>query len=127
MRKQIEDLAQDRLTAFYEEDGWAVEDLRYGNPFDAKATKGGEVIYLEAKGTTTAGERVIVTRNEVAFTREHPGECVMGIVSGIRLDSDRNVDHSSGELRLYAWEPDEGDLVPLDYDFYPPEEQRLED
>jgi hypothetical protein len=127
LRKQIEDLAQDRLTALYDEDGWDVEDLRYGNPFDAKATKDGEVIYLEAKGTTTAGERVIVTRNEVAFAREHPGECVMGIVAGIQLDGDGNVDRASGELRLYVWEPDEDDLVPLDYDFYPPEEQRLED
>ena len=127
LRKQIEDLAQDRLTAVYEEDGWDVEDLRYGNPFDAKATKDGEVIYLEAKGTTTAGERVIVTRNEVAFAREHPGECVIGIVAGIQLDGAGNVDRSSGELRLYTWEPDEDDLVPLDYDFYPPEEQRLDD
>jgi hypothetical protein len=42
------------------------------------------------------------------------------------LDGDGNVDRSSGELRLYAWEPDEDDLVPLDYDFYPPEEQRLD-
>ncbi|GAB3488268.1 protein NO VEIN domain-containing protein [Flexivirga lutea] len=127
LRKQIEDLAQDRLTALYESDGWDVEDLRYGNPFDAKATKGGDVIYLEAEGTTTAGERVIVTRNEVAFAREHPGECVIGIVAGIRLDSDGNVDGASGELRLYAWEPDDDDLVPLEYDFYPPDEQRLED
>jgi len=127
LRQQIEDFAQNRLTALYKEDDWDVEDLRYGNPFDAKATKNGEVIYLEAKGTTTAGERVIVTRNEVAFAREHPGECVMGIVSGIRLDSDGNVDQSSGELRLYVWEADEDDLISLNYDFYPPEEQRLED
>lgn len=127
LRKQIEDLAQDRLTALYKDDNWEIEDLRQGDPFDAKATKADEVIYLEAKGTTTAGERVIVTRNEVAFARGHPGECVMGIVSGIQLSSDGDVDETTGELRLYVWEPDEDDLLPLTYDFYPPEEQRLKD
>ncbi|MBF4161598.1 DUF3883 domain-containing protein [Nocardioides acrostichi] len=125
LRKQIEDLAQARLTERYEDEGWTVEDLRYGNPFDAKATKGGDVLYLEAKGTTTAGERVIVTRNEVAFAREHPGECVMGIVSGITLNAAGDVDPASGELRLYAWEPDDDDLVPLSFDFYPPDEQYI--
>lgn len=54
LRKQLEDLAQLRLTRLYESDGWQVEDLRVGNPFDAKATHpDGRVHYLEAKGTTT--------------------------------------------------------------------------
>lgn len=85
------------------------------------------MLYLEAMGTTTAGERVIVTRNEVDFAREHPGECVMGIVSGITLDAAGDVNPGSGELRLSAWELDEDDLVPLSFDFYPPDSQTLDD
>jgi hypothetical protein len=125
LRRQIEDLAQERLTTLYQVDGWEVEDLRHGNPFDAKATKDGEVTYLEAKGTTTAGESVIVTRNEVTFAREHAGRCVMGILAGIRVDDNDNVDPTSGELTLYEWDPADDDLKPLSFDFYPPEEQRL--
>lgn len=127
LRKQIEDAAQDRLVAFYEARGWRVQDLRYGNPFDAKATRGGESLYLEAKGTTTVGERVIVTRNEVAFALEHPGECVMGIVSGLEIDPDGDIDPASGQLRLYTWHPEDDDLDPLQYDFYPPTAQQLDE
>lgn len=118
-RKAIEDAAQQILTEHYTARGWKVEDVRYGNPFDAVATRGDEVLYLEAKGTTTAGQRVIVTRNEVAFAREHPEECVMGIVAGLIVDASGRVDPSSGELRLYAWNPEERDLDPLTYDFIP--------
>ena len=127
LRKQIEDLAQDRLADHYSDNGWTVEDLRYGNPFDAKATKDGAVVYLEAKGTTTAGRCVIVTRNEVAFAREHPGQCVMGLVSGITLTAEGDVEPSSGKLVIYAWEPGDDDLDPLTYDFYPPESLKLDD
>lgn len=120
LRKEIEDLAQARLTKLYEDDDWAVGDLRYGNPFDAKATKGDETIYLEAKGTVTKGDRVIVTRGEVAWARSHPGACIMGVLSGLTLQADGSIDPGSGTLRRYAWDAEECDLEPLDYDFYPP-------
>lgn len=125
LRKEIEDLAQQRLMDVYDKDGWVVEDLRVGNPFDAKATKGDDVLYLEAKGTVTDGERVIVTRGEVNWSLAHPGECVIGIVSGITLKKDGTVDPRSGSLRQYVWEPDDDDLDPIDYDFYPPDEAEL--
>jgi hypothetical protein len=120
LRKEIEDLAQERLMSFYRDDDWNVEDLRIGNPFDARATKEEETLYLEAKGTVTSGERVIVTRGEIAWARAHPGECVIGILSDITLKDDGSVDPNSGILRQYRWEPEDDDLVPLDYDFYPP-------
>lgn len=121
LHKQIEDVAQQRLMDYYSSRGWDVEDMRVGNSFDARATKGDEVIYLEAKGTVTAGEKVIVTRKEVAFARDHPGKCIMGVVSSIELTNDKVVDPASGILRLYPWEAREEDLCPLSYDFYPPE------
>lgn len=127
LRKEIEDLAQARLTKIYEDDGWTVDDLRHGNPFDAKATRADEVIYLEAKGTVTRGDRVIVTRGEVTWAREHPGECVMGVLAGLTLQQNGSVDPNSGTMWLYRWEPEEDDLDPLDYDFYPPSGAALED
>jgi nucleoid DNA-binding protein len=119
LRKEIEDLAQARLTRLYEDEGWKVEDLRYGNPFDAKATKGNDTLYLEAKGTVTDGERVIVTRGEVAWARSHPAACIMGVLSGLTLQQDGSIDPTSGTMRRYSWEAEEDDLRPLDYDFYP--------
>jgi hypothetical protein len=77
------------------------------------------LLYLKAKGTVTNGERVIVTRREVRFARAHPGECVIGILSGITLKADGTIDEKSGTLRQYGWEPYDDELVPLQYDFYP--------
>lgn len=96
-----------------------------GNPFDAKASKGDTTLYLEAKGTTTQGSRVIVTRGEVAWAREHPGECVIGILSSIVVKADGSVDPASGILREYVWEPDDNQLHPLDYDFYPDQDDLM--
>jgi len=119
LRGQLEDLAQLRLTQLCEADGWQVEDFRVGNPFDAMATHpDGRVLYLEAKGTTTRGERVIVTRNEVKFAREHPEQCVIGILSGIKIEQGK-VDLRSGTLRCYPWNPMDEELYPLQYDFRP--------
>lgn len=125
LRKQIEDLAQDRLMDHFSALGWAVEDMRIGNSFDARATKGDEVLYLEAKGTVTAGQKVIVTRGEVEFARDHPGRCVIGIVSGIKLLDGHSVDPGSGTLTLFEWSPAAEDLNPRQFDFYPPESARL--
>lgn len=126
-RKEIENLAQARLTKVYEGDGWHVEDLRHGNPFDAKAIKGDDVRYLEAKGTVTNGQRITVTRGEVAWARNHPGQCVIGILSNITVKKNGSVDTASGILRRYVWQPEAADLEPLDYDFYPPEDAEMDE
>jgi hypothetical protein len=118
-RRKIEDAAQDRLMAAYRTDGWDVVDTRLGHPYDARAIKGDAVRYLEAKGTTTAGASVIVTRNEVEWARSHAGECVMGIWSGIDFHADGEVDRGSGEFRLFDWDPDSSELDPVQYDWTP--------
>jgi len=120
LRSEIENLAQDRLTAHYRAQGWTVEDMRYGNSFDARATRDGDVLFLEAKGTTTAGESVIVTPGEVRFARANPGRCIMGVLSDIDVDAAGHVVASSGTLRIIDWNPDAGHLEPLSFSFFPP-------
>jgi hypothetical protein len=64
-RKKVEDAAQAMLMEHFRKDKWIVHDVRFGNPYDAIATKDGRRLWLEAKGTETSGASVIVTRNEV--------------------------------------------------------------
>ena len=110
----------------YDEDGWVVRDTRVGNPYDAVAEKPGHVRYLEAKGTTSAGASVIVTRGEVKWARQHPGECVIGILSDVRFLPGGDVDPDSGIFRIYDWNPDAGQLVPLDFDWTPTDGRLLD-
>ena len=59
-RKKVEDAAQVRLEQHLRDQGWEVKDVRFGNSYDATATKAGQpILYLEAKGTETAGTSVI--------------------------------------------------------------------
>ncbi|MET3808552.1 hypothetical protein ABIB25_005581 [Nakamurella sp. UYEF19] len=124
-RKNIEDAAQERLMDEYRARGWEVVDTRVGHPYDARAIKGDAVTYLEAKGTTSQGESVIVTRNEVAWAREHPNECVLGILANVRLDLEGIVVDGSGELRIFKWYPDPEELVAIQYNWQPSLSQLL--
>jgi hypothetical protein len=119
-RKAVEDYAQRLLERKYRDDGWAVADTRYGKPYDAVATKGNSTRYLEAKGTETDGRSVLVTVGEVRWAEQHPDECVLGVVSGIRFDPEDQLDEASGTLTEYTWDPSTGLLRPQTFTWTPP-------
>ena len=118
-RKKIEDAAQERLMRLYRDRGWTVRDTRIGHSYDATATKDGELLYLEAKGTVSAGATLLVTRGEVAHARQHPEACIMGVLSDVLFLPNGEVDPDSGTFRLYQWDPDTGDLVADSYSWSP--------
>jgi len=124
-RKQVENAAQDRLMAHYRAQGWTVLDVRYGNPYDAVATKNGQTRWLEAKGTETAGTTVVVSSGEVQWARAHPGECVLGILSDVVFLPNGDIDVASGTFRLLEWSPSDTALSPRSYDFRPPDTKPL--
>ncbi|MEV8514238.1 DUF3883 domain-containing protein [Dactylosporangium sp. NPDC051484] len=118
-RRKVEDAAQDRLMAYYRDLGWDVKDVRHGNPYDAIATKGDRTLWLEAKGTETNGTAVIVTGGEVQWAREHPGDCMLGILSDVTFLPDGEVDPATGTFRVFAWGPDNGTFTARDFDYTP--------
>ena len=103
----------------FRERGWIVQDVRFGNPYDAIATKDGRTLWLEAKGTETRGATVIVSRGEVQWARDHAGDCVLGILSDVAFHTDGEVDPTSGAFGVSLWNPDGVALSPRDYDFTP--------
>jgi hypothetical protein len=120
-RAAVEDHAQAVLEQHYRNDGWNVKDVRYGNPYDAIASKAGRTLYLEAKGTENTGAsiEVEVTQGEVNHAKKHPQQCVMGIVSDIEFDRSGTVQPGSGRLHLYDWDPKAGTLTPTRYRWKP--------
>lgn len=121
VRKAIEDTAQDRLMSYFRDRGWTVTDTRQNRPYDAVADKGAERIYLEAKGTQSRGDSVILTRNEVYHARHHPGAWVMGVWSDVKL-VDGVVDRRSGKFRVLPFSPNDEDLRPRDFDWILPDD-----
>lgn len=116
IRRAIENAAQDRLMLHYRDRGWTVTDTRQNRPYDAEAVKDAERIYLEAKGTQSRGDSVIVTRNEVDHARQYPGLCMMGVWSGMRI-TDGVVDPEEGTFRILPFNPDNRQLLPRDFDW----------
>lgn len=119
LRLQIENAAQNRLMCHFRDEGWSVTDTRHNRPYDALATKDGEALYLEAKGTTTAGGTVLVTEGEVNHARTHAGQCVMGILSELKVIGGTTVDAASGRFRVFPFNPDTGELRPTQYTWTP--------
>ncbi|MDR6558296.1 hypothetical protein J2809_002666 [Arthrobacter pascens] len=99
----------------YRDCGWTVTDTRQNRPYDAVAVLDAERVYLEAKGTRSRGDSVIVTRNEVDHARQYPGRCVMGAWSGMRFVYGA-VDPGAGIRRIRPFNPDDGQLLPRDFD-----------
>jgi hypothetical protein len=67
-------------------EGWNPKDCSASQPFDFLAQKADERLFVEVKGTTSTGVKVILTAGEIEHARQHPGESALIIVSRIHLD-----------------------------------------
>jgi len=101
----------------FEELGYTVDDVSARNPFDLVAARGSEILTIEVKGTTSAGERVILTKNEVSHARAHPGSCVLFVLESIKIrttESGLSVGGGS-PLLVKPWNPSEDSLEAISY------------
>jgi len=124
-RTAVEMHAMKVATGYFEAKGYEVEETSKNRPYDLVATKGDKTVYVEVKGTTTSGEKVFLTKNEVAHAQEHPGQCVLFVVHGIEVESDEEgqVVASGGVYRIIEdWVPEDEDLVALAFQYRVPGE-----
>lgn len=115
----VERHAMDRATAFFEARGYKVNDDSATRPYDLAISRGVEALTVEVKGTTSTGERVILTRNEVDHVRCHPGICGLFIVRNIQLlQADGLLSaHGGDDHFVLPWTIEDKDLRPISY-FY---------
>lgn len=109
--------------AYFTERGYEMRDTSANNPYDFVAHKDNEILYVEVKGTTGAGGRVILTRGEVDHVREHPGRCALFILHDIDVKDGEDGPVATGEDRrvIWRWDVDDGALSPTQYDYLVPE------
>jgi hypothetical protein len=115
--KAIELWAVELTRRHFKELGYKTEDVGATRSYDVHATKGSEVIKVEVKGTTTGGEAVVLTANEVVLhVAEHTNNA-LAIVRNIALDrSGEQPSASGGTLDVtMPWERDELKLEPIAY------------
>lgn len=95
--------------------GFDVKDVGATKSYDLHATRAGQTVKIEVKGTTSNGSEVILTRNEVDLHKSEYPNTALAIVRHIELE--RTIDDvraSAGELILqWPWQPADSLLTPI--------------
>ncbi|HUI14057.1 MAG TPA: DUF3578 domain-containing protein [Xanthobacteraceae bacterium] len=99
---------------------WRVRDVSSTRPYDFECTRGSEEMIVEVKGTTSIGEKIVMTRNEVAAHRSHHPHNALIIVHSIDLQRllPENPKADGGILLMLSpWEIVESQLRPLAFEY----------
>ena len=98
---------------------WAkVEDVSATESCDFICYSNGYKLFVEVKGTTGTGEKVIVTRNEVALARAKSPNMILAVVSDIEISRSSGAPMGRGGnlVLVDPWEIRPGDLEPLAFE-----------
>ena len=120
-RHVVERVAVDRAIAFYELEGFHVEEK--GKPYDLLCSRGSLTVHVEVKGNTGSGGKVVLTINEVNDAKSPKWRSDLFIVYGIKLDQlDAKWIGSGGTTRhLQAWCPLEKDMKAIQFEYSVPQ------
>ncbi len=116
-RTAIETHAVTRARRYLEAQGFTVRDVGAVESYDLDATRPGEHLYVEVKGTTSTGAEVVLTRNEVRLNADHHPHTMLIVVSDIALDRSTTPSRATGgRMRvLHPWAVAGEDLTPIAY------------
>jgi hypothetical protein len=118
VRKCVEDYAIRWSVRHYEHEGWSVSNVGATESYDLRCSRGTEELHVEVKGTTTAGETVILTRNEVAHAEQQRPDMELFLVAGITVDEPGSEHpHASGGHAYVrrGWSPEAQQLLPVGF------------
>jgi hypothetical protein len=122
VRRAVERRAVEVVSEYLIDLGYQVRDVGATSSYDLDARRGAEHLYVEVKGTISTGERVILTRNEVALhTTQHPNN-MLAVVSSIAVDRSGESPTATGGLLKVAspWLVEANALDALSYDYVVP-------
>lgn len=98
--------------------GWEkISDVGATKSFDLECKTGDKKLIVEVKGTTSMGDQIVLTRNEVAIHKDlYPGNALIQ-VTGIKLEKlPEGPIASGGELSMrHPWIVEDDRLVPVSY------------
>jgi len=92
----VERHAMQMAAAFLSREWPSVIDISRTEPCDLLCKRGADQLWVEVKGTTGGVGKVLVTRNEVIFAREHHPETALCVVHGIHLSADPEIPKATG-------------------------------
>lgn len=116
-RAAIEAHAVARAQRYLRAQGFAVRDVGAVESYDLDATRPGERLYVEVKGTTSTGGEVVLTRNEVLLNADRHPHTMLIVLSHIEIDRDVTPPRATGgRMRVvHPWSVAGEDLTPVSY------------
>jgi len=113
-RRRIEEIAMNRAKQHFTSKGYVVEDVHATRPYDLKCRMGSEELFIEVKGTTGSGKKVLLTSGEVNFARRYSSNMALFVVHSISLR--KKHDMTNGTKRVVIpWKIDNENLTPWNF------------
>jgi hypothetical protein len=118
-RKAVELHAVEAAINFLKDRGYSeIQDVGSIYSYDLHAIGPEGRLHVEVKGTTGKGEKVILTRNEVAFQKSCFPENALVIVSDIEIGFEGELSTSGGKIRFISpWTIDDSNLAPISFEY----------
>jgi hypothetical protein len=93
-----------------------VLDVSTTQPFDLHCLNGSLELRVEVKGTASAGDSVLLTRNEVSHAQQHSDCVALFVVSHIKVDS-AGLARGGQVSRFEPWQIETSQLAPIAYEY----------
>lgn len=117
VRLKIESHAMDICKKHYSDEGYEVEDVSAKCSYDFIIRKNGQQRLIEVKGTQTAGDTIVLTKNEVDLSRAKGDSMVLFIVHSIVMNK-RTVKKGSGVVSIIdPWQVSDDRLIPISFTY----------
>lgn len=120
-RRAVELHAMQLATAHLKSLGYSVSDVSAKQSFDLEATRGGEVLSVEVKGTTGTPSSILMTANEVALHQDRYPQNALVVVHDIGLVRGAEPTASGGTLEYrQPWALQASQIRPIAYEIKDP-------
>lgn len=117
-RKAVELHAMRHAREYFLSQGFtSIEDVSSKRPFDLLARDGTREIYIEVKGTQSAGDSVFLTHGEVEFARRNKDRMALYVLHSIQLGKGDGAPQGGVHTVLWPWDVDGGTLAPIKYSY----------
>ena len=120
-RLALERHSMDRATCYFANLGWrAITDVSKNRCFDLLCQRDDDELRVEVKGTTSAGDRILLTRNEVTHARRVFPRVALYVLADVQLASlDSSLVEARGgtEIIRHPWDIRSGILQPIAYQY----------
>jgi hypothetical protein len=114
-RRALEKHAMAAAKKHFQAVGFEVEDVSARRPYDLVCRRGSREIHIEVKGTTTDGDTIILTNNEVRHASDPRNSCALFVLHSVTLKGKK----ATGGKRdiLDPWQLQRQHLRPVSYTY----------